>query len=73
MPSARWARCIWGGPGEAVYLKKLSVSRPDRALVRARAAQAALELALRLAQEKFPQAQSPLPGTHSTAPKRWTS
>ena len=23
--------------------------------------------------EKFPQAQSPLPGTHSTAPKRWTS
>ena len=32
-----------------MYLKKLSVSRPDRALVRARAAQAALELALRLA------------------------
>ncbi len=39
--------------GETVYVKKLFVSRPDRALVRARAAQAALELALRLAQAKF--------------------
>ena len=40
--------------GEKVYVKKLFVSRPDRALVRERAAQAALELALRLAQEKAP-------------------
>ena len=54
MPSARWARCIWVRPGETVYVKKLFVSRPDRALVRARAAQAALELALRLAQGKVP-------------------
>ena len=36
------------------YVKKLFVSRPDRALVRARAAQAALELVLRLAQGKVP-------------------
>ena len=36
------------------YVKKLFVSRPDRALVRAREAQAALELALRLAQGKVP-------------------
>ena len=40
--------------GGTVYVKKLFVSRPDRALVRARAAQAALELALRLAQGKVP-------------------
>ena len=40
--------------GETVYVKKLFVSRPDRALVRARAAQAARELALRLAQGKVP-------------------
>ncbi len=40
--------------GETVYVRKLRVSRPDRALVRARAAQAALELALRLAQGKVP-------------------
>ena len=40
--------------GEKVFVKKLFVSRPDRALVRERAAQAALELALRLAQEKAP-------------------
>ena len=46
--------------GETVYLKKLSVSRPDRALVRARAAQAALELALRLAQGKVPAGTEPL-------------
>ena len=38
--------------GDTVYVKKLFVSRPDRAMVRARAAQAALELALRLAQGK---------------------
>ena len=37
------------------YVKKLFVSRPDRALVRARAAQAALELGLRLAQGKIPE------------------
>ena len=37
------------------YVKKLFVSRPDRALVRARAAQAALELGLRLAQGKVPE------------------
>ena len=35
-------------------MKKLFVSRPDRALIRARAAQTALELALRLAQGKTP-------------------
>ena len=46
--------------GETVYVKKLSVSRPDRALVRARAAQAALELALRLAQGKVPAGTEPL-------------
>ncbi|MGN0662509.1 MAG: competence/damage-inducible protein A [Faecalibacterium sp.] len=40
--------------GETVSVKKLFVSRPDRALIRARAAQAALELALRLAQGKVP-------------------
>ena len=43
-----------GAACETVYVKKLFVSRPDRALVRARAAQAALELALRLAQGKVP-------------------
>ncbi len=37
------------------YVHKLFVSRPDRALVRARAAQTALELALRLAQGKVPE------------------
>ena len=46
--------------GETVYVKKLFVSRPDRALVRARAAQAALELALRLAQDKVPADTEPL-------------
>ena len=40
--------------GDTVYVKKLFVSRPDRALIRARAAQTALELALRLAQGKTP-------------------
>ena len=38
--------------GGTVYVKKLYVSRPGRALVRARAAQAALEMALRLAEDK---------------------
>ena len=37
------------------YVKKLFVTRPDRALVRARAAQAALEMGLRLAQGKIPE------------------
>lgn len=41
--------------GERVYVKKLFISRPDRALVRARAAQAALEMALRLAQDTAPE------------------
>ena len=40
--------------GDRVYVKKLFVSRPGRALIRARAAQTALELALRLAQGKTP-------------------
>ena len=40
--------------GGTVYVKKLYVSRPGRALVRARAAQAALEMALRLAEDKVP-------------------
>ena len=40
--------------GDKVYVKKLFVSRPDRARIRARAAQTALELALRLAQGKTP-------------------
>ena len=46
--------------GNTVYVKKLFVSRPDRALVRTRAAQAALELALRLAQDKVPAETEPL-------------
>ena len=46
--------------GGTVYVKKLFVSRPDRALVRARAAQTALELALRLAQGKTPAGTVPL-------------
>ena len=40
--------------GDKAYVKKLFVSRPDRAWVRGRAAQTALELALRLAQGKTP-------------------
>ena len=40
--------------GDKAYVKKLFVSRPDRALIRARAAQTALEMALRLAQGKTP-------------------
>ena len=40
--------------GDTVWVKKLFASRPDRAMVRARAAQAALEMALRLAQGKTP-------------------
>ena len=42
------------------YVKKLFVSRPDRAWVRGRAAQTALELALRLAQGKLPDGTKPL-------------
>lgn len=47
--------------GGTAYVKKLYVARPDRALVRARAAQAALELALRLAQGKRPEGTQMLP------------
>ena len=55
--------------GETVYVKKLFVSRPDRALVRARAAQAALELVLRLAQGRTPAGTKPLAAAqqHDTA------
>ena len=59
--------------GETVYVKKLSVSRPDRALVRAAPRRPPWSWPCGWHREKFPQAQSPLPGTHSTAPKRWTS
>ena len=54
--------------GGTVYVKKLFVSRPDRALVRARAAQAALELALRLAQGKVPAGTKPLAGAQQHDP-----
>ena len=55
--------------GETVYVKKLFVSRQDRALVRARAAQAALELVLRLAQGRIPAGTKPLTAAqqHDTA------
>ena len=55
--------------GETVYVQKLFVSRPDRALIRARAAQAALALALRLAQGKVPANTKPLAASeqHSAA------
>ena len=55
--------------GETVYVKKIFVSRPDRALVRARAAQAALELVLRLAQGRTPAGAKPLTAAqqHDTA------
>ena len=55
--------------GGTVYVKKLFVSRPDRALVRARAAQAALELVLRLAQGRTPAGAKPLTAAqqHDTA------
>ena len=55
--------------GGTVYVKKLFVSRPDRALVRARAAQAALELVLRLAQGRTPTGTKPLTAAqqHDTA------
>ena len=46
--------------GDTVYVEKLCVSRPDRALIRARAAQDALVLALRLAQDKVPASTKPL-------------
>ena len=54
--------------GGTVYVKKLFVSRPDRALVRARAAQAALELALRLAQDKTPAGTEPLAASQQHEP-----
>ena len=54
--------------GGTVYVKKLFVSRPDRALVRARAAQAALELALRLAQGKVPTGTKLLAGAQQHDP-----
>ena len=55
--------------GDTVYVQKLFVSRPDRALVRARAAQAALALTLRLAQGKVPAHTKPLAASeqHSAA------
>ena len=55
--------------GETVYVKKLFVSRPDRALVRARAAQAALELVLRLAQGRTSAGTKPMTAAqqHDTA------
>ena len=46
--------------GGTAYVKKLFVSRPDRVWVRGRAAQTALELALRLAQGKLPDGTKPL-------------
>lgn len=46
--------------GETVWVRKLFVSRPDRELIRARAAQAALEMVLRLAQGKAPANVRPL-------------
>ncbi len=52
---------IGAATGDSVYVKKLFVSRPDRELVRARAAQAALELGLRLAQGKIPDGTQQLP------------
>ena len=53
--------------GDTVYVQKLFVSRPDRALVRARAAQAALALALRLAQGKVPAHTKPLAASEHSA------
>ena len=46
--------------GDTVYVRKLFVSRPDRAWVRGHAAQNALELVLRLAQGKVPANTVPL-------------
>ncbi len=61
MPCGRWAPCIWVLPAVIPCMwKKLFVSRPDRALIRARAAQEALVLALRRAQDKVPAATKPL-------------
>ncbi len=54
--------------GETVYVRKLHVSRPDRALVRARTAQTALELALRLAQGKVPAKTLALPAAQQHDP-----
>ena len=49
-------------------MKKLFVSRPDRALIRARAAQTALEMALRLAQGKTLPVRRCWPKAHSMTP-----
>ena len=46
--------------GDTVYVRKLFVSRPDRAWVRGHAAQNALEMVLRLAQGKVPANAVPL-------------
>jgi nicotinamide-nucleotide amidase len=46
---------IGAARGETVWVRKLFISRSSRSLVRMRAAQSALEMALRLAQEKQPQ------------------
>ena len=70
MKSARWARSTLALPGAIPSMSRSSLSpRPDRALVRARAAQAALALALRLAQGKVPAHTKPLAASeqHSAA------
>ena len=59
--------------GDRVYVKKLFVSRPDRALIRARAAQTALELALRLAQGKTPAGTQVLPESAQHDPAALTA
>ena len=59
--------------GDKVYVKKLFVSRPDRALIRARAAQTALELALRLAQGKTPAGTQVLPESAQHDPAALTA
>ena len=59
--------------GDRVYVKKLFVSRPDRALIRARAAQTALEMALRLAQGKTPAGTQVLPESAQHDPAALTA
>ena len=59
--------------GDKVYVKKLFVSRPDRALIRARAAQTALEMALRLAQGKAPAGTQVLPESAQHDPAALTA
>ena len=59
--------------GDKVYVKKLFVSRPDRALIRARAAQTALEMALRLAQGKTPTGTQVLPESAQHDPAALTA